>query len=153
MSKKVQIHVFKKDHPYYEQERDLRNRVLLRPIGIPDYGWEHQDDEAFHILALSNGRVIGCVLMAPLDIEGMRCQLMQMAVENDQQGMGIGKSLIEAFIEHAKATGFRVIEIHARQDVIGFYEQFGFLVVGKPFEEVGVAHRHMHLIISPANHP
>ena len=38
---KVNIQRIEIDDPLYQQERDLRNRILLRPIGIPDFGWEN----------------------------------------------------------------------------------------------------------------
>ena len=47
------------DDPWYQSERELRNKILLRPIGIPDYGWEMHDEESWHFVALDNERVIG----------------------------------------------------------------------------------------------
>ena len=30
--------------PLYQLERELRNKILLRPIGLPDNAWEMKDD-------------------------------------------------------------------------------------------------------------
>jgi hypothetical protein len=36
------------DNPLYQLETDLRNRILLRPIGVPDHAWEMHDHKAWH---------------------------------------------------------------------------------------------------------
>jgi hypothetical protein len=33
-------------NPLYQLETDLRNRILLRPIGVPDHAWEMHDQKA-----------------------------------------------------------------------------------------------------------
>jgi hypothetical protein len=37
------------DNPLYQLETDLRNRILLRPIGVPDHAWEMHDHKAWHL--------------------------------------------------------------------------------------------------------
>ncbi len=134
--------------PLYQQERELRNRILLRPIGIPDYGWEMKDPNSWHFVAHENGRVLGCVLLARLDEKAQSTQLMQMAVETNLQGRGLGRRLVEELISFARKQGVREILIHSRGDVTVFYERLGFEIVGEPFEEVGVVHRNMLMRLS-----
>lgn len=131
------------EDPLYEQERDLRNRVLLRPIGIPDFGWEHNDANSWHFIATKGGKVIGCVVLVRLDQAATKTQLIQMAVEHELQGQGVGRMLVEHLIAFASENRVREIQIHAREDVTAFYERVGFEIVGEPFEEVGIKHRHM----------
>ena len=50
---------------------------------------------------------------------------------------------MEHLIAFAQETKVSEIQIHARDDVTSFYERLGFEVVGEPFEEVGIKHRHM----------
>jgi len=131
----------------YQQERNLRNRILLRPIGIPDYGWEHNDTKSWHFVAIESEKVIGCVVLVRLDENASKTQLIQMAVEKEFQGRGIGRMLVEYLIEFASENKVQEIQIHARDDVKVFYEQLGFRVVGEPFEEVGIKHRHMLMVL------
>jgi predicted N-acetyltransferase YhbS len=42
--------------------------------------------------------VIGCVVLNPLNPEKTKTQLMQMAVETNQQRKGIGKLLVEELL-------------------------------------------------------
>jgi hypothetical protein len=46
--------------------RELRNKILLRPIGIPDHAWEMHDKKSWHFVAVENDVVIGCVVLVPL---------------------------------------------------------------------------------------
>ncbi len=129
------------DDPRYQKERELRNKILLRPIGVPDYGWEMNDKNSWHFVAVEGAKVIGCVILYPLNEEKSKAQLMQMAVDNSWQGKGIGKLLVKALLNFATNQGINEIEIHSRAEVTTFYEQLGFQIYGDEFEEVGIKHR------------
>ncbi len=136
------------EDPLYQQERELRNRILLRPIGIPDFGWEKNDPRSWHFVAHENGRVLGCVVLVRLDPEARRTQLIQMAVETEFQGRGLGRMLVKELIRFARQQEVGEILIHSREEVTQFYERLGFQIVGEPFEEVGIRHRHMLMRLS-----
>lgn len=129
--------------PLYQQERDLRNRILLRPIGIPDYGWEMDDGHAWHFVAVEERVVIGCVMLVPRG-NGI-AQLKQMAVEEAQQGKGVGLQLIDALIRFALKEGITEVVCHAQDRAIPFYLKNGFEIYDEPFVEVGVPHHHMRI--------
>lgn len=142
MKNPVVLRISTKD-PLYQEERQLRNRVLLRPIGMPDHAWEMHDERAWHFVAVEEGRVIGCVVLNPLDKEGKKAQLMQMAVESDQQGKGIGKLLVDELLHFCKSKGMQEVVCHSRSAVVDFYSKQGFEVYDEPFVEVGIKHYHM----------
>jgi len=131
------------DSPLYQAERDLRNELLLRPIGLPDSAWEMHDHESYHFVAVENKEVLGCVVLHPLVPEQQQVQLLQMAVVEQSRGRGVGRGLVEALITFARSEGYKEIICHARENAVGFYERIGFVVYGDEFEEVGVRHRHM----------
>ena len=130
---------------YYQGERELRNTILLRPIGIPDYSWEMYDSKSYHFIALNNETVVGCVILYPLPDNPGDIQLMQMAISSDMQKKGIGKELVKKVIDFARAQGFKRIVCHSRDKVVPFYSKLGFTVYGEPFTEVGILHRCMSL--------
>ncbi len=134
-------------NPLYQQERALRNRILLRPIGVPDFGWEMYDSGSWHFVAVNENNVIGCVVLVPLNDQKSKVQLIQMAVDTDFQGKGIGKLLVEDLIGFCKDNSVKEIEIHSRSDVVEFYKLFGFTVFGNAFEEVGILHRYMRMYL------
>ena len=147
MNDRIQISQISMKDPLYQQERELRNKILLRPIGIPDYGWEKNDSRSWHFVAHENNRVLGCVVLVRLDRGTKRTQLIQMAVETELQGQGLGRKLVEELIAFAQEQEVKEIQIHARENVTRFYERLGFQIVGEPFEEVGVRHRHMLMLL------
>ncbi|MCA0933804.1 GNAT family N-acetyltransferase [Lutimonas saemankumensis] len=141
------IQEIKTSGPYYQQERELRNKVLLRPIGIPDYGWEKNDKISWHFVALKGQSVIGCVILCPLDKEKSKAQLMQMAVDAEHQGKGIGKLLVNHLLKFASENGIKEVIIHSRSEVTSFYTQFGFKTEGEEFEEVGIKHQYLSALL------
>jgi ribosomal protein S18 acetylase RimI-like enzyme len=67
-------------------------------------------------------------------------------VHSDHQGKGIGKKLIEAFCERAKALGYGRVGLIVdfdNPDAKRFYERMGFSVSGmKPF----MGHQYFHMV-------
>ncbi len=148
------------DNPLYQAERELRNQILLRPIGIPDYGWEMYDRKSWHFVALNRDcavrtsradRLMGCVVLVPLDEINQKAQLIQMAVDESMQGRGIGTLLVQELLKFAKARGLTEVACHARQEAVAFYRKFQFEVYDEPFEEVGLMHRHMKIEITDSH--
>lgn len=135
-------------NPLYQLERDLRNRILLRPISVPDHAWEMHDEKAWHFVAIENDAVIGCVVLNPLNPEQTKTQLMQMAVETDQQGKGIGKLLVQELLSFCKSNGVTEVVCHARDYAVPFYLNLGFEIYDEPFVEVGIQHYHMRISIA-----
>lgn len=134
-------------NPLYEQARDLRNIVLLRPIGLPDNGWEMKDPISWHFVAVKNNNVVGCVVLTPLDNENERAQLMQMAVAAEEQGKGIGKLLVEKLLNFARQEGLKEVMCHSRTYANEFYQKLGFMIYGDVFEEAGVLHNNMNIFL------
>ena len=131
------------DDPRYDGERDLRNRVLLRPIGLPDHAWEMHDRDAFHFVAVEDGKVVGCVVLHPSPETPGSARLMQMAVEPALQKRGIGTELVRRLMAFAEAKGYAEVCCHSRESAVAFYRRLGFEEYAAPFVEVGVLHRHM----------
>ncbi|MFT7619732.1 MAG: putative GNAT family N-acyltransferase [Planctomycetota bacterium] len=131
--------------PYYQGERELRNLILLRPIGIPDFGWEMRDKDSFHFVAISGQDVVGCVVLYPNPENPTSAQLMQMGVSESMQGKGVGTELVKQLVQYAKANKIEEVTCHSRLDAVLFYAKLDFELVGEPFVEADVVHRHMTL--------
>ena len=136
------------DSPHYQAERELRNALLLRPIGLPDSAWEMHDNDSFHFVALEGEDVVGCVVLYPIPSTPGRLQLMQMVVVERFRGKCIGRGLVEELIAFTLAEHCREIVCHARQEAVGFYDKLGFCVYDDPFDEAGIVHRHMRYKLS-----
>ncbi|MCL4741864.1 MAG: GNAT family N-acetyltransferase [Phycisphaerales bacterium] len=139
--------------PLYEQECALRDAVLLRPIGYSMEAFRRDfgiDDRAEHFVAVfdhpSGPRVVGCALLIPDYPHPGVGKLMQMAVDLQRQGEGIGRRLVVELERRAFGElGLREVFCHARDDAMGFYSRLGWRVDGEQFTEVGVPHHRMCL--------
>lgn len=143
----IRLALINTGEPRYQQERELRNRILLRPVGIPDYGWEMNDAKAWHFIAMENHQIAGCVLLVPLNYEKTKAQLMQMAVDTQFQRKGIGRLLVKELLKFSKQNNIEEVTCHARNNVLNFYEKLGFEIYDEPFIEVGIPHRHMKILV------
>ncbi|MEZ7499899.1 GNAT family N-acetyltransferase [Flavobacterium sp. Arc3] len=141
----ITIQRIETSNPLYQLETDLRNRILLRPIGVPDHTWEMHDHKAWHFVAVESNAVIGCVVLNPLNPDKTKTQLMQMAVETNQQGKGIGKLLVKELLSFCNANGIKEVVCHARHNAVPFYLILGFEIYDAPFVEVGIQHSHMRI--------
>lgn len=129
--------------PRYADELELRYRVLREPLGharadVP-FPFEH---ESLHLVALDGDEsVVGCVLFHPETPASGR--LFQMAVVPLLQGRGLGQRMVRALETELRRRGVREVHLHARENVVPFYERLGYRAFGEPFVEVSIPHRHM----------
>ena len=109
---------------------DLRWRVLRRPWDQPR-GSERDDreDEARHLMALLDGRVVGVGRIHFPDEK--RAQIRFMAVDPDHAGRGIGSRILERLEALAWARGAELIELNARGTVVSFYRNHNFEEAGE----------------------
>jgi len=127
----------------YSDELELRFRVLREPLGHArsDVPFAFEDD-SLHLIALDeSARVVGCVLFHPEAPATGR--LFQMAVAPAQQGRGLGRQMVHTLEAELARRGVREVHLHARANVVPFYERLGYAVIGEPFVEVSIPHRHM----------
>lgn len=140
--------------PLYQQEVALREQVLLKPLGLdirkfrelfPGY-----EDRFEHFVAVfdhpSGERVIGCALLLPEYPEPGTGKLMQMAIDPQRQGEGLGRRLVVEVESRAFGElGHRELFCHAQRGAKGFYEKLGWERDGEDFEEAGIPHVKMCL--------
>lgn len=163
----ITIKHIRTDTDLYQQERELRQRVLLGPLGLTladlDSAFPGVEELFEHFVAVLNHptgpQVVACaVLLSPDDDPAVAQdasprlgKVMQVATDPQMQSQGIGRRLMVAI--EARALGELGLEglfCHARGPAIPFYERLGWSVVGDPFEEVGIEHMRMELRGEPA---
>ncbi len=139
----------------HKQEVALREDVLLGPIGLdgpkframfPEGGSNEENFD--HFVAVfdhpAGPRVVGTALLLPNFPSPGMGKLMQMAVDKQRQGEGIGTRLVVAIEQHAFGhLGLEAIFCHARDTAYGFYQSLGWSFDSGVFDEAGVPHRKM----------
>jgi predicted N-acetyltransferase YhbS len=130
----------------YAQMVQLRNQILREPLGLTLTA-EELDSEKNDILiaAFDDDEMMGCCILTPMDASTLR--LRQMAVPSSLQGKGIGASIMSFAEDLARDKGYSRMIMHARDTAIGFYEKFGFRVIGDPFTEVNLPHHIMEKVL------
>lgn len=130
---------------------DVRVNVLRRGTPTRDAVYDGDDDATtVHIGAAIDDRVVATSTWLrvawPHEPDADAVQLRGMAVLDHVQGTGIGRSLIDAGIEHARGVGAEYVWAKARDSAIAFYERCGFTVVGEGFMEPASGLPH-HLVV------
>ena len=84
---------------------DLRNEILRKPLGL-SFNPEELEREKEDILigAFDDEKILACCLLTKMD--ATTCKLRQMAVQNSQQGKGIGATLMNFAENVARDRGY-----------------------------------------------
>lgn len=131
-------------------ERDLADlRAVREPVFVVEQQvpleleWDDLDPRSRHVLARdADGRPIGTGRLTP------EHKIGRMAVVQDWRGRGIGDAILTALIDLARTLGYVQLELHAQVSAIGFYEKFGFETFGERYDEAGIEHQSMALVLA-----
>jgi predicted GNAT family N-acyltransferase len=114
----------------------IRRQVFIVEQGIPaDLEWDGQDSACHHVLATDLRQA--AVGTGRLDPEG---RIGRMAVLPDWRSHGVGRALLAALFDIARARGHMKVVVNAQCIVSGFYRKAGFRELGQPFIEAGIKH-------------
>ena len=135
--------------PWQEAQKDalqVRREVFILEQRVPE---ELEIDEfdpfAFHALAYSDNTCIGTArLLINDDGSG---QIGRMAVLIPFRNKGLGRQIMKALIESAKLKGISSLELHAQVSAIPFYEKLGFIANSPIYDEAGIPHRNMMMVL------
>jgi YbgC/YbaW family acyl-CoA thioester hydrolase len=131
---------------WQELERDgskVRTEVFVEEQGIArEDEWDEADKTAVHAVVynrldmpLATGRLL---VAAP-----GTGKIGRMASKRVLRGSQLGRQVLDALTEKAKARGDKEVILHAQRSAAGFYAKSGFQERGEPFDEVGIAHIEM----------
>ena len=121
----------------------LRTEVFVDEQKVPaEMEWDHADDSALHAVALNR---MGMVLATGRLLEHAPgvSRIGRMAVKKQMRGSDIGRRVLHALMDAAKARGDKQVLLHAQCSAEGFYQRNGFAPHGSIFEEAGIAHIEM----------
>jgi len=123
----------------YQQMVKMRDEILRKPLGLnfsPDE--LEKEKENMLIAAFEDEQMLGCCMLVEENPSTVR--LRQMAVLNNLQGKGIGRALTIFAENLARDRGYAVINMHARKNVVGFYEKMGYKITSQEFIEITIPH-------------
>jgi YbgC/YbaW family acyl-CoA thioester hydrolase len=123
--------------------RRIRTQVFVEEQRIAqELEWDDADAAALHAVgynrlgqAIATGR-----LLQPAP--GV-AKIGRMAVHQALRGAGVGRQVLDALLEAARARGDREATLHAQCSAESFYRAAGFQARGEIFEEAGIPHIEM----------
>jgi predicted GNAT family N-acyltransferase len=126
--------------------RALRRTVFIEEQGVSEADEvDDLDGQAIHLLANQDGRAVGSarlLVLGPVGKVGRVCVLAEM------RGTGLGAALMRAAVARFRIEpGVEKVKLGAQTHALGFYERLGFQAVGPEFEDAGIAHREMVLVL------
>lgn len=125
-----------------ETLRSIRDKVFIEEQGVPkEIEHDDSDETATHFLITDKYIALGCGRLLP---DG---KIGRMAVLPEHRGKGLGHKLLHFIVAFAKDKAFQRLYLHSQSYANAFYESAGFKPFGEPFEEAGIAHTAMELLI------
>ena len=126
-----------------DKAQPVRTQVFVLEQGIDAKDeWDTADADAVHAVITNRfGHPLGTARL--LKKSPGVAQIGRMAVVRVMRGSGLGGQLLNALVDIAKARGDKEVRLHAQTSAQAFYAREGFMPVGEPFHEVGIAHIEM----------
>ena len=108
----------------------LRWDVFVTEQGVPpEDEQDGQDAACAHFLIRQAGQVVAT---ARIMANGTEAKVQRVCVQRSCRGQGLGRVMMEALLEHARAQGHEVVCLGAQVEVIGFYEALGVAACKHP---------------------
>ena len=121
--------------PESEKEWDdyyfLRWKILRSDFSDDiDSAKDELENQSYHVAVIhSNENVIGVGRLH--DVDEQTSQIRYMAVNENFRGHNFGTKILLNLMQHAKDKGKKHIILHARENVVKFYENNGFELLEK----------------------
>ncbi|MFP4609713.1 MAG: GNAT family N-acetyltransferase [Thiohalophilus sp.] len=136
----------------FEAYYDLRWRILRAPWNQPR-GSERDELEnsaSHRMIVNQDQQVLAVGRLHALDSENG--QLRYMAVDPAYRGQGLGKQMLLSLEDAARQQGMTTLVLHAREPVVGFYQQHGYELLGQSHTLFGkIVHYEMHKVLTPSS--
>ena len=125
----------------------LRTDVFVQEQGIGAHMvWDDADASAVHAVVvnrLNQPVATGRLLQHAPQIG----RIGRMAVHRGLRGSRLGRDVLHALVQAARERGDTEVMLHAQRSAEGFYKRLGFVSRGQQFEEAGVRHIEMSMVL------
>lgn len=119
----------------------IRQEVFVQEQQIPkELEWDTEDAGALHAVAYNR---MGLPVATGRLLRGAQpgeSKIGRMAVRRVLRGGQLGRQVLVALVEAARARGDQRVVLHAQRNAESFYERMGFVREGEPYEQVGIPH-------------
>jgi len=126
-----------------EPARRIRTEVFIDEQRVPlELEWDEADETCVHAVVFNRiGQAVGTGRLLPSH-DGV-AKIGRVAVNKVLRGSGVGRRLMRALMDAARARGDKEIVLHAQRTAESFYRGLGFTARGNEFDEAGIPHIEM----------
>lgn len=127
----------------------LRRIVFIEEQGVSEADeLDDLDDGAIHLLARDQGRPVAS---ARLLLQGEVGKIGRVCVLKEMRGTGLGQLLmLKALEELSRLPEITTAKLGAQCHALGFYEKLGFTAFGPIYDDAGIPHRDMKIVLKKA---
>ncbi len=124
----------------------LRRTVFIEEQGVSEADEvDDKDAGAIHILATIDGVPMGS---ARLLLTGDTGKIGRVCVLPAARGTGLGAQLMRAAIDELRRQpGITRAKLGSQTHALGFYERLGFIAEGPVYDDAGIPHRDMVMVL------
>jgi predicted GNAT family N-acyltransferase len=120
----------------------IRREVFVEEQQIAEKDeWDDEDAVSVHVLARLNRDPVGTGRLNPAGKIG------RIAVIAGMRGRGVGSQILHRLLDEARRLGIREPFLHAQVQAVAFYGKLGFSPEGDAFDEAGIPHVRMSLVL------
>ena len=131
-----------------EQEaKFIRKQVFIIEQNIPEEEeWDDQDMISDHFVVYDQDQPIATARLLQNNSVG------RVAVLKAYRGQGIGRMIMLEIIRQAHQQDRKFLQLSSQVHAISFYEKLGFSIQGDAYDECGIPHIKMQLVIETKKH-
>lgn len=120
----------------------IRKQVFIIEQNIPeDEEWDDQDMISDHFVVYDQDQPIATARLLQNNSVG------RVAVLKAYRGQGIGRMIMLEIIRQAHQQDRKFLQLSSQVHAISFYEKLGFSIQGDAYDECGIPHIKMQLVI------
>ena len=125
----------------------IRKQVFIIEQNIPEEEeWDDQDMISDHFVVYDQDQPIATARLLQNNSVG------RVAVLKTYRGQGIGHMIMLEIIRQAHQQDRTFLQLSSQVHAISFYEKLGFSIQGDAYDECGIPHIKMQLVIETKNH-
>lgn len=125
----------------------IRKQVFIIEQNIPEEEeWDDQDMISDHFVVYDQDQPIATARLLQNNSVG------RVAVLKSYRGQGIGRMIMLEIIRQVHQQDRKFLQLSSQVHAISFYEKLGFSIQGDAYDECGIPHIKMQLVIETKNH-
>lgn len=132
--------------PIFDDAFQIRMAVFVQEQKVPEeLEQDHHERGAHHFVGYIDGNPVTTVRVRE-HLQEWRIQ--RVATIKTMRNHGCARQMLQSIIADSKQQeNVKQLTLDGQVTAIKFYEQLGFQAFGDVFEEAGIMHRHMKLVI------